>query len=319
MKRISTTLNVFLLLVFSLVQVAAYADTKTAKDTAPSSYTIDILIPKNLDSFNELQQKILEQNKNINATVSLITEINPKQKKPNSILVTVNNTIDSASNESLAYDAIIAFYISPKKYRQSLNKFLENNPSLPITAIYSTPPIERQLHLIKKITPKKTSIGILFSPENKHFALQIEKEAKKLQFNPVLQESADSNSLPKDVALLLRKSDILFAHKELGVYSAQSIRTILLSAYRQRKPVFGLSAAYTKAGVLATTHSDTTQLSLALTQHIQHFAKTASLLAPGYSKLFNVYINAQVAASLGVIIKDKDAIKQEVIQAETSQ
>src|SRR5690554_5544475 len=195
MKRISIITST-LLLVFSLTHTFVYASSEIKEKSINPDYTIDILIPKESELLHTLQEEITKQNENINAHVSLVTKIKSKAANTKNILVAVNSTMNTISEVSLHYDAVIVFYISPKEYRELLSDFYESNPSLPITAIYSTPPISRQLQLIKQIVPQKKSIGILFHPENKKFASQVKEKAKALQLNSVMQETANPKSLP---------------------------------------------------------------------------------------------------------------------------
>ena len=174
-------------------------------------------------------------------------------------------------------------------------------------AIYMDQPMERRLALLSAVLPNAKEIGVLYGTP----PLELDYLKKMLAVKRfVLHEQVVDQRHPLSAALsdVLRESEVLFVLPDAEVYNSETIRNILLETYRRQIPMIGISASFVRAGALCAVYSTPQQVA----EVIEQWADSGKLPASQYPKEFDVSVNAQVARSLGLTIKDAEQLRAEI-------
>jgi ABC-type uncharacterized transport system substrate-binding protein len=127
----------------------------------------------------------------------------------------------------------------------------------------------------------------------------------------------------RDVARAVQEaaaqSEFVLAHPDPGVFSPQTIQSILLTTYRARVPLFGFSPAYTRAGALLSLHTGSGQLAEQAAEMARQFWQAGALPAAQYPRDYEVSVNRQVARSLGVEVPAESVLVERLRQKERGQ
>ncbi|MFI4937579.1 MAG: ABC transporter substrate-binding protein [Candidatus Berkiellales bacterium] len=183
----------------------------------------------------------------------------------------------------------------------------------PISAIYLDQPLKRQFQLLERIIPKElqSPVGVLLGGESIDEQENLQQVAKELNLNLLtVFVSKDENPVAV-LDELLTEAEVVLALPDNHIYTPNTTRGILLTAYHQRVPLIGYSRAYMQNGALATVYSSNKQIAEQTVQEIMAFIqqKQPQLPPPQYPKEFAVGVNYQVARSLGLHIESETAIK----------
>lgn len=182
------------------------------------------------------------------------------------------------------------------------------------SAVYIEPPLSRQLSLAAAILGNDKPLGVLTSgvgnlPDD---VAHLAKDSN-VTFYPV----AKYESLNRALVDLLRNNQALVGIYDSQLYSSANIKNILITAYRQNKPLIGPSSAYIKAGALATTFSDiddvVTRLKVILRQGFE-----GNWLKPAYNPYFKIRYNEQVGRSLNLQLPPETALRNKMMRQEGS-
>ena len=116
---------------------------------------------------------------------------------------------------------------------------------------------------------------------------------------------------------LLRRRDAMLAIVDLLVFNRANVRNVLLTAYRHRVPVFGVSESYAKAGCVAAVYSTPGHIGVQLAEEILAYATDgdAGLPTPQFPRYFSVAYNSRVARSLDLYLEKLEGFGK---QPETS-
>lgn len=180
------------------------------------------------------------------------------------------------------------------------------SPRLPkeMSAIYLDQPWDRQLNFIHAALPKHNVVGLLYSPDA-HIVLPHPPAGMSVNTRPVRSIETFYSTLEN----ILDNSDVLLATPDNEIYSSHNLRNILLTSYRYKVPLIGISQAFVKAGALCAIFSTPEQLALQTAEMIVLFANDRLLPEPQYPGLFSIEVNQQVAHSLGIVLDTPEAIR----------
>ena len=204
---------------------------------------------------------------------------------------------------------IVAVFISRLSYRKAI-KGLNNLTN--VSAIFSDPNPYNQIKLAKLLYQKSINMAVLLSNETDFLRSEIARSAKQMQTKVRFVNVDDSNNIYKTLSKVY-SYDVLLAIPDAKIYNSQSMRTILLTTYRHDQALMGFSKGMVKAGALATTTVDASDMAGETNRWLQRYLNTNKLPKPGYSKIFNIYVNEYVAESLN-IYGDPEQIKKELVQ-----
>jgi len=215
-----------------------------------------------------------------------------------------------AAAELASRDVPVLSVLVPKAGYEKL-PHSSSQRSVPRSVVFLDQPMERQVGLLLAALPSTRSVGVLYSspppelPSVKR--LLVEK-------NVHLYERAvdGSQSLNDALESILSETEVLFVLPDPVVYNAGTIRNILLTSYRKQIPLIGISQAYVKAGALCAIYSTPDQIAVQTAEIVRHFSESGKLPPAQYPKDFEVSVNAQVARSLDIPVKNADQLREEI-------
>lgn len=177
------------------------------------------------------------------------------------------------------------------------------------SAIILDQPFGRQISLIKEILPRANKLGVLLGSTSSQYGDYVRKEGEEKGF-VVFEERAEleADLIPK-LKSLLENTDVLMAIPDPVIYTRETAQPILLTSYRYRKPIFGYSQSYVRAGALAAVYSSSKQLAKQAAEiAIKAHPAPSELPPPQSPKYFSITLNYQVARSLNITLGDEDEI-----------
>lgn len=185
-----------------------------------------------------------------------------------------------------------------------------------MSAIFVDQPWARQVHVLRAALPGRKKIGLLHSPEP-HLEINALRNLLAEHGAALNDHPADpSGKLFDDLESALSGSDVLLAVPDSAIYNGSNIRNILLSSYRHRVPLIGLSQAYVNAGALYAVYSTPGQLAAQADAAVRLFAQVRQLPGPQFPEFFSIVVNREVARMLGITIKPAEALQSQAEQEE---
>ncbi len=185
----------------------------------------------------------------------------------------------------------------------------------PLTLLWSDPPPERQLRLIRQFLPQARRVGVLYSAQSAFLVEELRRIPLPAPLSLEFQPWPDANDA-RPLNRLLDGSDVLLGLDDPALFNPRSIKGILLASYGRKQALLGPTAAFIRAGALASTYSDQQDwldtLEELLAQPPQHWPRSA------YPRHFKVLSNPQVARSLGLDPAD-DLLQGERLRREERQ
>jgi len=178
------------------------------------------------------------------------------------------------------------------------------------SAIFLDQPWGRQLSFIQAALPRHSTVGVLYSP---YTPIALPRLPRGLSLNAKSIRSAET--LFDALENILSNSDVLLVVPDSEIYSANNVRNILLTSYRHKVPLIGISQAYVNAGALGAIFSTPEQLAAQAAEMAVSFARNRQLPAPQPPASFSIALNQQVARSLGITLDTPEAIREKMNQA----
>ena len=116
-------------------------------------------------------------------------------------------------------------------------------------------PACRHILLIKAINPDWMSVGVLSSIHSADSAAALTRCAIEHNVNLRVYAITDRSDLLETLETAVEDNQVLLAINDPFIYNRHSIKNILLTAYRHRKPVIGYSESFVQAGAIAAVAS----------------------------------------------------------------
>ena len=169
------------------------------------------------------------------------------------------------------------------------------------SALYLEPPVTRQVALAREVVGDDVPIGILAQSKSSLSVSGMGRNTQReLGVRPYYLD--DYSNINRALVDLLDECEVLVGQYDTELYSAENIKNILITAYRQNRPLIGPSSAYIRAGALATTYSDLENVATRLAEILDAGLRHERWLSPGYNPHFKVRYNEQVARSLNLVL-----------------
>ena len=167
-------------------------------------------------------------------------------------------------------------------------------------AVFREPPLQRQYDLTRYLF-HDAHVALIYSNAVLPWAWpelnSLEEQGVRLvRFDP-------EQSLNYALRDALSGSDVLLGVMDSTVYNPQSIKNILISAYRQNIPLIGPGPAFIRAGAIASTYSSLGDTVTVLADMLSGRRPFAFI----YNPYFSVDFNQQVARSLNMSLPDDPA------------
>lgn len=162
--------------------------------------------------------------------------------------------------------------------------------------LWSDPPPDRQLRLIRRLLPEAKRVGVLYDNHSEFLLNDLRESAKPLGLD-IVAERWDNTHDSRPLQNLLKNSDVLLGLDDPDLYNPKTAKNLLLSSYAQQTALIGPTAAFVKAGSLASTYSDQSDWLAILDDLLDR--PPATWPRTHYANRFKVLSNPQVARSLG--------------------
>ncbi len=299
--------------------IALSAQIVAAALPTPEQIHIDVTHSPNNAIGEAFEKQITETLLDFKGTLNRLDEAPAKHthdKPYNALIIIGDDALARMTAWPKGYGIIIAVHVSPARFAEKQSS-LTAEPGTHVTALFSGSPIERQLRLAQLIMPHANTWAVPYHPDRQQTIDAVLKQAPDtITLRPYTW--TDNTEAIKGFQVPLRQADAVLALDSLGAVTPESIRGLILSAYRQSKPVIGMDAAYVRAGVLAATDSSTEHYLLESESILRDWLAGKPLAAPGYPREFSVHINARVAQSLNLILPDEQTLADTLRQQEAT-
>lgn len=167
----------------------------------------------------------------------------------------------------------------------------------------------RIIALAVSLSERFRKIGIVTTDRRLPQRFESCRVPESLEFNIVLHRADDTIAESISIAL---ESDVLLALPDNTIYNSSSVKNILLSAYRKRVPVIGFSPSFTRAGAIASLHSDIAVLADEISTHAYELLSGVTTARELWPEQYSISINKQVSRSLDISIIDKADIRRSI-------
>ncbi|MCG6577913.1 ABC transporter substrate-binding protein [Pseudomonas sp. AF32] len=182
-----------------------------------------------------------------------------------------------------------------------------------LSLLWSDPPVARQLRLIRSVLPQVRRVGVLYDGHSEFLLKEIRQVAAPLGLEIVTERWDDTND-SRPLQDLLGQSDVLLGLDDPDLYNPKTVKNLLLSSYARQRALIGPSAAFVKAGSLASTYSDQEDWLAILDELLDRPA--SSWPRTLYPPRFKVLSNRQVARSLGIEPIDTESVASQLAEGE---
>lgn len=223
-------------------------------------------------------------------------------KKKNVITIAVG---PSALRALLAKDldgVIVSIFTSSQAYRAILESASKARANT-VTAIYAEPSPFSQLHLISMLYKRRVRVAVLVSDKTTYLLPVLSQAAAQANIDLAVEYVSSDDGLNR-VLNRVAHVPVILAIPDSTIYSADNIRTILVTTYRHNQAVVGFSASMVSAGAMTSTISSIEDVLVQTEELLLTFAVSGRLSEPQFPKYFDILINDHVARSINVVIDE---------------
>jgi putative ABC transport system substrate-binding protein len=320
-KLMHSLIQILLLAIFFLPHTenaeASAEEVKLAhKNDIQKNHIVIIYSPESILQSNIAQalSEILI-NKRTDIVISTATPENKKpavNKKTDMIVSIGLESIQSANKHNPKTDKLF-IATDPGKFRPDINSNRKK------TVLYMTQPYCRQIQFIKLLNNDWKTVGFFNSKTKPVATNRIQQCAKKHDLKTYTVNTTGDEHLTDDIKKLLNHSDILLALPDKYIYNRKTVKNILLTSYRYRKPLIAFSKNFVNAGALASIHSNTQQIAQSASALIDQYINLGHQFKNpvNYPEAYDISINKQVFRALDLAIPDLDILKQALAYLES--
>lgn len=200
---------------------------------------------------------------------------------------------------------LMAVLISRSQYRA----LRRSHPDAPFAAIVLDQPPARQLALVHAVLPERNRLGVLYGPDTRDQEREFVALSGKSGMELLGQQVSTPLELTQALERTLEASDALLALADPLLSTPTAARSILLSSYRYRRPVFAWSRAFVDAGALAAVYSGPGDIARDVVDWLA--ALPAGRLPEPQMCMprhFGVALNSQVARALNLRVEDAASV-----------
>ena len=230
-------------------------------------------------------------------------------EKNHDLIITIGRTGMISAN--LNFPNIDKLFITTDPNKYQLDPVKNKNDAI----LYMTQSYCRQVRFIKLLDPQWETISILSSQEKPVDITTIRQCADSYNLKLYTVSVKDNENLTKKIKHALHHSDALLALPDNNIYNSKTVKNILLTSYRYRKPVIAFSKNFVNAGALASINSDKKQIARSASNLVeQYFDSDQRFTRPvNYPEAFNININRQVFRALDKFAPETHKLKQSML------
>lgn len=177
------------------------------------------------------------------------------------------------------------------------------------SGIYAGARPSDQLALVEALLPRARRVGVVLSRQNRFLEKELaEAAADRIALRVEIVDSAEQ--LPVALSRLLPAVDVLLLLPDPTLFNAETARLLLLTSYRQGRPVVGPDNAFVRAGSLASIDASTRDVVSHTLAVLEGY--TAGRLPPPDYAARTISINPHVARTYGVRETDTEALAESI-------
>ena len=176
----------------------------------------------------------------------------------------------------------------------------------------------RHILLIKSLNPDWSTVGVLSSIESADSAAALTRCAIKYDVNLQVYAITDTKDMQKTLETAVRNNKVLLAINDPLIFNRRSVKNILLTAYRHRKPVIGYSDSFVQAGAIAAVYTTPSSVGDRAAEILSEFFSNSWQFSRKTDTAhdLSVSVNRQVAASLDLDLPDVESIRSSIARME---
>lgn len=269
---------------------------------AAANVQISVVQSNDNPYFEQTNQSLNRQlDENFQVSVINADTIDTQHQKLQTSDIIITLGIDAALKIAKKYDTknIVSAYITLNQKQRHQEKL--DNHSL----VLLDQPLSRYLAFTALVLQPR-SVGIISS---KKWTLNKKQRDMLTKFNLNLQQyefQKQANPLTT-VRQLLKNNDAHLLLPDDSIYNRNTLKGILLTSYRSRKPVISYSPSHVKAGALASIFSSPTDIGSQLASVIRRLTVKPRQAKPiiEFAQYFSIAVNNRVAHALGVNLPDE--------------
>ena len=180
-------------------------------------------------------------------------------------------------------------------------------------------PACRHIQLIKSIREDWTRIAVLSSIESSGIAAGLTQCAIKHNVDLQVYAITNERDLLSTLEAAIEDNMVLLAITDPLIYNSRTVKNILLTAYRHRKPVIGYSDSFVQAGAVAAVYTPPESVGDRAAELIAGFLSNNWQFSRNiyHTSDFTVATNKRVAESLGINLPDVDTISATIRRLES--
>jgi len=244
-----------------------------------------------------------------------------KHRQPNLIISHVSAQEKTKTIVS-QYDLIVAIGNdgidhANRTYPKIKKLLITANPKLNYTSennavLFMTQPYCRQMKFINALNDEWKIISILHSRDKPINQKAIQQCARRYGMQTYLVSLSADENIKIKIKHALNHSDVLLALPDGNIYNSSTVKNILLTSYRYRKPVIAFSKNFVNAGALAAIHSMTGQIAASASNLIQQYFDSGMHFnnVSNHPEKFSIDLNRQVFRALDITLPDTNTLKQ---------
>ena len=288
-----------------------------------------LLFSKPSDIFADSHQNVViitSSNSNYQQQTSASIREKLESNGAMAIIISTDDIISASRNVKTLYVAIGEHAIK-SLYEYDSDAFVlrissRKNPDYKYTSAQSdlitAQPDCRHIQLIKSINPEWSTIGVLSSLGSIDIAAALTKCAIRQNINLRVYAITDNTDLLVTLEAAIEDNKAMLAISDPLIYNTNTVKNILLTAYRHRKPVIGYSDSFVQAGAIAAIYTSPESVG----------DKAAKIISGFFSNNWqfnkNIYVtgdfsistNTQVATSLDITIPGEESIRNSIMRME---
>jgi ABC-type uncharacterized transport system substrate-binding protein len=205
----------------------------------------------------------------------------------------------------VSFDAIYTKYAASK-----------NRQQFQFSSIFIDQPFERRFALARVLLPEASAIAVLLGPDTRGYRNSLQAAAQKSGFRLNINVIENEAQLVPALESILKNSQLFMAILDPLVFNRANAQTALLTSYRYRVPIFGISPAYINAGALVAVYSTPEQIGKQLAAQIIESANNPSSRQSmfQYPDAYSIKTNKRVAESLGINLMEDWELERQLLK-----
>ena len=175
-------------------------------------------------------------------------------------------------------------------------------------AIWAGVSLANQLQLVQTMMPLARRVGVVLGADSVWPAELVRgfRGPLKLELLPVKNARDLGDALREN----LNHLDAIVLPVDDALLGPDAAKLVLLTSYRQRRPVFGPDRAYVQAGSAASLYASGSDLVAETLVHLQFFHSSKRLRRSGFVHTPTVAVNEHVASSFDMVFHDIDSLRE---------